>query len=353
MKKRIALLLACLLVIAALTACSAPAENGSANAAETPAENSQAQGDAAKSDAGQSAGADKKEITIGLTSKDLTIPAYTSITNILQGICDENGVQLTLVSASNDPSKMASQIENFVQNKVDVIIICEAVDPSAASSSVKEAVAAGVPVIGYGVEVEGNTTALVCPNYDIGYASGEMCADWIKENYDSKGKIGIVTAPLVAQSAIDRYNGAKDAIGKMVPDVEIVAEQPAENMEQGMKVVENMIQANPDLVAVISNTGGGAMGGSEALIAAGKNDGKIGVFGVDTTTDLLSAVKDQSNPLLATVCVGSDSYMANKLYELSMMIVNGDPLEDVYLSELEKLDASNIDDFITRENITL
>ena len=325
MKKRILVVMSCLLVLA----LSATMLMGAA---------------AAKSE---------DEIVIGLTAKDLAIPAYTSITSLLTKQCEENGVQLTAVSANGDPAKQASQIENFTQSQVDTIIIMEAVEESAAASVTQDAVAAGVPVIGYGLAVEGNTTDLVCPNYDIGYASAEQCADWMNENYDGKGKIGILHLSLTSQGGIDRYNGAKDGISDLLPDAEIVSEQFAQTIEDGVKMAESMMQANPEIVAIVCSSGGGAVGASEALTGLGLNDGSIAVFSLDTTTDVLSAVKSETNPIVATVCVGSDSFMANKLYEMSMLIINDEPYEEHYFSELEKLDPSNIDAFMERENIVL
>lgn len=345
MKRKIALVLVCLLLLAAFTACSGtPAE-------ETQGSESPSTSESTPANEGEQGG--DKQITIGLTAKDLAIPAYTSITSILQGLCDENGIQLTAVSANADPAKQASQIENFVQSGVDTIIIMEAVEQSAAVDPTKAAVEAGVPVIGYGLAVEGNTTDLVCPNYDIGYAEGEQCAEYMKENFDGKGKVALLHLSLTSEGGIDRYNGAKDALAELVPDVEIVAEQFAQTTEEGVEVAENILQANPDLNAFVSSSGGGAVGAAEAIISHGKNDGSVVVFSTDTTTDVLSAVKDENNPIIATVCVGSDSFMANKLFEMSMLIINGEPYEEHYLSELEKLDATNVDDFIERENIEL
>jgi len=345
MKKKVSVVL-CYVVIAVLlmVGCAVPATEVSDTETSPSAEDTVSTGPNEP---------DGKQITIGLTAKDLAIPAYTAITGILQRKCEENGVQLTAVSANGDPAKQASQIENFVQSDVDTIIVMEAVEQSAAITPVQDAVAAGVPVIGYGLAIEGNTTDLVCPNYDIGYASGEQAAEWMKENYDGKGKIGLLHLSLTSQGGIDRYNGAKDAIAKLLPDVEIAVEQFAQTIEDGVKVTESMIQANSDIVAIVSSSGGGAVGAAEALIGLGKNDGKIGVFSLDTTPDVLSAVKSNKNPIVATVCVGSDSFMANKLYEMSMLIIDNKPFELHYLSELEKLDSANVDEFIAREGITL
>lgn len=342
--KRIWVVVVCLMVMVLFfSGCGAPANDAVEKTPSVAAED----GDASKSnDTG-------KQITIGLTARDLAIPAYTSITGLLEQKCQENGVQLTAISANADPSKQATQIENFVQSDVDCIIVMEAVEQSAAATTVQDAVAAGVPVIGYGLAVEGNTTDLVCPNYDIGYASAEQCAEWMNENYNGKGEIGILHLSLTSEGGIDRYEGAKAGIKDKLPDAEIVAEQFAQTVEEGVKVTESMIQANPDIVAIVCSSGGAAVGAAEALTGLGLNDGKIAVFGTDTTTDVLSAVKSEANPLLATVCVGSDTYMADKLYEMAMLIINDEPYEEHYLSKLEKIDAANVDEFIERENIAL
>ena len=348
-KKVLAVLTAAVMIMAfVLTACSS-----STTEKETESAQSAGQADNAsekKEDTGDLKAAGK---TIGVTCKDLTIPAYASIGNYLEKICKENGINISIVSANGDPTKQVSQVENFVENNVDLIIVMEPVDSAGIADATKAAVKAGVPVIGYGFHIDGNSTELICANYEIGYETGQECIKWMEENYDGKGKVGLLHLTLSSEPALDRFNGAKDAIKELAPDIEIVAEHPAQTVEEGMQAAEDIMQANPDVVAFMSSSGGGAVGANEAVKASNKNDGSMAVFGCDTTTDILKILQNGNEPLLSSICVGSDSYMAQRLYEISTLILEGKPYEEHYDAETEIVDIGNVQEFLKKENIDL
>lgn len=354
MKKRVLVFLMAILMVALMmTACGTSTTSPETSAAQSVEPSDQATAVVSNDVSTEQSESTIAGMTIGVTCKDLTIPAYASIANYLETACKENGVNISVVSANADPAKQVSQIENFVQSKVDIIIVMEPVDPAGIADATKAAVAAGIPVIGYGFHIDGNTSELICANYDIGYQTGQECVKWMQEKYDGKGKVALLHLTLNSQPCLDRYNGAKDAIKELAPDIEIVTEQPAQTVEEGMEAAENILQANPDVVAFMSSSGGGAVGANEAIKAAGKNDGTMAVFGCDTTTDVLSILVNGNEPLISTICVGSDSYMANKLFEISSLILGGQDYEEHYDAETELVDINNVNDFIEKENITL
>src|SRR5436305_10830447 len=72
---------------------------------------------------------------------------HPSITAIVKGINDEAaiyGFQVTYFDPAFDPAKQASQIEDCIALKPDIIVI-NAVDPAAVVASMKKAKDAGIP----------------------------------------------------------------------------------------------------------------------------------------------------------------------------------------------------------------
>lgn len=293
-----------------------------------------------------------EDFSVGVTCKDLTIEAYASISQYLEEQCKEAGYDITIVSASNDPAKQTQQVENFVTGGADVIIVMDPCDVGGISPAVKEAVDAGTAVIGYGYSIEGNSTELICANYSIGYQAGEQAVEWAKQNNDGKGEFALLHLTLSSEPCYDRYNGSKDAIKELGGDeITIVAEQAAQTIDEALDIAESIMEAYPELDGFICNSGGAGFGSNEAIKAAGKTD-SMAVFCCDTTADILSTLRNSdSNAIKSTICVGSDTFMAGKLFEICQLIQNGEPYEEHYDAETKLVTPENVEEYISDNNL--
>lgn len=302
----------------------------------------------------QTAEAANEGFSVGVTCKDLTIEAYASISDYLKSDCLDAGYSINIVSASNDPAAQTQQIENFVTSGTDVIIVMDPCDVAGVSPAVKEAVNAGAVVIGYGYSIEGNSTELICANYSIGYQSGEQVVQWAKENNGGEGQFALLHLTLSSEPCYDRYNGAKDAIAELGGDkIEIVAEQSAQTIDEAMNVAESIMEAYPELDGFICNSGGAGYGSNEAIKAVGKTD-SMAVFCCDTTADILSALRNsKDNAIKSTICVGSDTFMANKLFEICQLVQEGKPYEAHYDAETKLVTPDNVEQYIEDNNLVV
>ena len=327
MKKKLALLLAMSLSI---LPCTAFAEEGTGES--IPAE----------------------EFSIGVTCKDLTIEAYASISKYLEGYCEDAGYTINVISASNDPATQIQQVENFVTNGANVIIVMDPCDVAGISPAVKEAVEAGTVVIGYGYSIDGNSTELVCANYSIGYQSGEQAVEWANAEKNGEAEFALLHLALNSEPCYDRYNGSKDAISELGGEnITIVAEQAAQTIDEAMDIAESIMEANPDLDGFICNSGGAGYGANEAIKAAGLTD-SMAVFCCDTTADILSTIRNsESNAIKSTICVGSDTFMAGKLFEICQMVQEGQAYEAHYDADTKLVTAENVEEYISDNNLVV
>lgn len=72
--------------------------------------------------------------------------------------------------------------------------------------------------------------------------------------------------------------------------LDVVAKQTANfNRSEGLSVMENILQANPDIKGVFAHNDEMALGALEAIEASGKD---IAVVGFDATDDAVKAVED-------------------------------------------------------------
>jgi D-allose transport system substrate-binding protein len=134
------------------------------------------------------------------------------------------------------------------------------------------------------------------------YKEGLKIGEYVAEALGGTGKVGIVEGQAGNSATIARITGIKDAL-QNYPDIEIVASQPGDwDRQKALTVAANMIQANPDIKAIMANNDTMAMGVLQAVIQAEKL-GEIIVTGDDGTIEALEAI--QAGSMGATVNLGA------------------------------------------------
>jgi ribose transport system substrate-binding protein len=125
-----------------------------------------------------------------------------------------------------------------------------------------------------------------------------MAAEFIAEKLNQKGKVIELVGIPGTSAARDRGAGFEQAISKY-KDIKIVAKQTANfNRAEGLVVMENLLQSNPDVNAVFAQNDEMALGAIEALKSAGKLKDVI-VVGFDAVPDAIKSV--QNKEMAATI----------------------------------------------------
>jgi ABC-type sugar transport system substrate-binding protein len=129
-------------------------------------------------------------------------------------------------------------------------------------------------------------------NYEAGKIMGQVAGKWVRENPGSK-KVAICTWTQIPELLI-RGEGIKAGFLEACPEGQIVYEKDAGYVQQGVEVGEALIQAHPDIQAVIGMDDSGPYGAGEAFKAAGWTfeDHRIGLFGIDNSEDAQRALKE-------------------------------------------------------------
>jgi inositol transport system substrate-binding protein len=204
------------------------------------------------------------------------------------------GVSLQIEDAKDDVSKQLSQVQNFIANKVDAIIV-NPVDTSATPAITKLAAEAGVPLVYVNrlpadIEQLGpKASAVVSDEKESGtYEAQQIC-----KLLGGKGDILVIEGQLSNQAAVQRTKDVHEVIA--TPDcsgMKIVAEQTANwDRTQGQNLMTNWLSKGLKFDAVVSNNDEMAIGAIQAMKAAGVDTKKAIVGGVDATQDALASMK--------------------------------------------------------------
>ena len=212
------------------------------------------------------------------------------------------GVTLQIEDAKDDVSKQISQVQNFIANGVDAIIV-NPVDTSATAAITKAAAEAGVPLVYVNrepadVEKLGPKAAFVASNEA---ESGTLETKQICKLLGGKGNILVMEGVLSNQSAVQRTKDVHEVIS--APDcsgMKIVAEQTANyDRTQAQNLMTNWLSKGLKFDAVVSNNDEMAIGAIQAMKSAGMDTKSAIVGGIDATQDALASMK--SGDLKVTV----------------------------------------------------
>jgi ribose transport system substrate-binding protein len=218
-----------------------------------------------------------KKFRIGMCQSNNGEPYRVQMNADLMAAAKEHPeIDLVIKDASNESLKQRDQLEEFVQDKVDLILISpkEAVPLTA---PVEKAMAAGIPVIVIDrpITSDNYTCFIGADNKKIGVALGK----WLKAKLKPGAQIvelkGLMTTP-VAQ---DRHNGflegMKGSDAKVVFDVDMKFLEP-----QATKEMESALSRFPHIDAVYAHNDPGAHGAYLAAKKAGREKEMIFV-GID------------------------------------------------------------------------
>ncbi|WP_458127932.1 sugar ABC transporter substrate-binding protein [Pseudomonas sp. Z2-11] len=202
-----------------------------------------------------------------------------------------DGVTLQFEDARSDVVKQLSQVESFISQKVDALIV-NPVDTAATQRITKAAVAAGIPL----VYVNRRPDDLELPEGVVTVASddleaGRMQMQYLADKMGGKGDIVILLGDLANNSTTNRTKGVKEVLAKY-PGIKIEQEQTGTwSRDKGMTLVNDWLTQGRDFQAVVSNNDEMAIGAAMALKGAGKEKGSVLIAGVDGTPDGLNAIK--------------------------------------------------------------
>ncbi|RBJ86115.1 sugar ABC transporter substrate-binding protein [Pseudomonas sp. MWU12-2534b] len=202
-----------------------------------------------------------------------------------------DGVKLQFEDARSDVVKQLSQVENFISQKVDAIVV-NPVDTAATKKITEAAVKAGIPL----VYVNRRPDDLNLPKGVVTVASndleaGKMQMQYLAEKMSGKGDIVILLGDLANNSTANRTKGVKEVLTQY-PGIKVDQEQTGVWLrDKGMTLVNDWLTQGRKFDAVVSNNDEMAIGAAMALKQAGVEKGSVLIAGVDGTPDGLRAVK--------------------------------------------------------------
>ncbi|MBP8279011.1 MAG: ABC transporter substrate-binding protein [Propionivibrio sp.] len=286
------------------------------------------------------ASAGAKELkSVGLTVGDMANPFFVAMGKGTEDAVKKinPSAKVTALSTKYDLNTQVGQIENFIANKVDLILV-NAVDPKAIAPVLKKARDAGIVVVAVDVGAEGADYTVMSDNV----AAGANACDYIAKKLNNKGNVVIVNGPPVT-SVVDRVVGCKQVLAKTQIKILSDNQDAKGSRDGGMAVMQDLLTANPKIDAVFAINDPTAIG-AELAIKQAKRTG-IFITAVDGAPDAVVALKDPKS-LLEGSSAQNPYAMANEGVKVGYDIMNGKaPAAKVKLLPVPLVTKANLKDY--------
>lgn len=282
---------------------------------------------------------DSDKPVIGVTMLSMQNEFIVNVSDEMEKKAQEAGVELITVDAERSALKQIEQVESFIAQGVDAIIMnpCEV---EASSPAVTKAQAAGIPIINVNSETATQPTAFVGSD-DV--ESARIAMKYIADKLGGKGNVIMIHGYMGQAAQIKREQGAREIL-KQYPGLKLLASQTGEwDRAKSMSLMENWIQSyGGQINAVFAQNDEMGMGAVKALTAAGLKD-KIIVVSIDAIPDALQAV--QKGTLDATVYQNAQQ-QGSQAVVTALKAINKQPYEKQTLVPFQLVTKENVAEFV-------
>ncbi len=276
---------------------------------------------------------------IGATMLSMQNEFVVNVADEIEKKAKDAGVRLILVDAERSALKQVEQVESFIAQQVDAIILnpCEV---EASSPAIEKAKAAGIPII----NVNSGTSSQ--PNAFVGsddVESGRIAMRYIAEKLGGKGNVIMMHGYMGQAAQIQRDQGAKEILAEF-PEMKLLAEQSGQwDRAKSMALMENWIQSYGNQIqAVFAQNDEMGMGAVKALTEAGLKD-KVIVVSIDAIPDALQAVR--KGTLDATVFQNA-AEQGGQALETALRLIRKEAVETNVLIPFQLVTQANVADYL-------
>lgn len=330
--RKLAALLAMTLVV---TACGG-AESDEVDDELDDAEDAAEETDDGNGEDDEADGGDEEGLSIGFSQVTLASPFYVELRDGAEAAAEELGHDLTFLDADGDATQQNNDVADLITQGVDVLIL-NPVDPEAVAPALRDAEAAGIPVVTVDRPVETGSLAHVGrDNVEMGRVVGEALGDILG---DDEAKVIEIQGDAGGIVMRDRRDGFHEAMEGQ-DNLEIVEGPYAEYIRaEAVTAMQDLLEAHSDVAAVYAHNDDMAIGALQVLEDAGRDD--VLVSGVDGLMEALELM-EAGDQYVATA-LNDPVYLGTVAVETAVAAANG---EDVP----EFVDAGTT--VVTQENVS-
>lgn len=215
---------------------------------------------------------------------------YQDLEAGLQAEAARKGYRLIITSGDFDLAKQQAQIENFVVQHVDAIIVCP-VNSQGIGPAIGRATAAHIPVVS--ADTKAADAPVLSAVASDNRASSRLAATFMTGALGDSGAVAVIGQP-ETQTGLDRQQAFIDEVTHH-PRVSVVAVLNGGGVrDRALKAADDILQGHPDLRGIFAINDETALGALAAARARGKTAATFTIVGYDATPEAVAAIKSRS-----------------------------------------------------------
>jgi len=293
-----------------------------------------------------------EEFSMSFIVKDMTNPYYWRMGEGAKRAADELGIDLNFVSAATngDIEGQIAVVETELVKAPNAIVLVP-MNGTALIPKVMEANSLGIPVITADTRVDdgpGKVETFVGLDEEQSFSG---MAEWVVEQLGGEGEVAILEGFRGSSTAELRLNGMMSVFNSY-PNIEVVASIAADwDQEKGLKASEDILQAHPDVDAILGTNDLMALGAVQAVQGAGLSD-KILVVGDDAIPSALASML--SGGLNATIDGNTDQVGYEAVMAAYHFVKDGATLDEwIVVPSTVMVPADVTDEYLVGRGIAL
>jgi ribose transport system substrate-binding protein len=266
-----------------------------------------------------------KKLRFGFAGQSADMPFSEEVTRSLRDAAASAGVDLVELDNRYDAATAVQNAEEFIHDKVDLIIEFN-VEQSVAAIIGDKVASANIPLIAIDIP-HPNATYFGVDNYRVGVDAGEMLARHAQTEWNGKIDrvigLDLPEAGLLVQGRISgAFEAVRSAFPTLPPDAFLRLDGRGMR-ETSAKLIGDYLENHPRerhiLVAAATDTS--ALGAVDAARQL-KRQRHLAVVGQDCIAEALEEIESGSSPLIASVSHETNAYGPN-LMQLGLALLKG------------------------------
>ncbi|GBF34278.1 ribose ABC transport system [Desulfocucumis palustris] len=319
----------------------------------------------------------EKQIVIGFSQYTLGAPYFVEIVNAAKKEAEAQGCKFISVDAQDNINKQLADVEDLLAQQIDLLIL-NAKDPVGAVPAVKQAKEAGVPVIEVDSSIDPSApvvTTIQSNNDENGKLVGKWLAGQLKGKPIKAALISGAQGNPVGQARRDGVFagvifGQNQALGKEISDEQAAkgAQEVEEQLkntgksnisdakfqivaqgwgnwahEGGLKAMEDILVANPDINVLITENDSMALGALEAIKEAKKENQILVVAAADGQKEALALIKEGK---YGATGMNNPAIIGKTAVEVGLKALKGDnSFPEIYYTPPVAINKENVDQY--------
>ncbi|WP_131770219.1 sugar ABC transporter substrate-binding protein [Candidatus Protofrankia californiensis] len=228
------------------------------------------------------------------------VEGHTQQQAVTQQACQDRGIDFEVSNSQSDPAKVVQQVNTFLQKGTGAVQLLPL--GTNVSTIAHQVFSRGAALFN---QVQGPSTCQqTVDNYALGQAQGQAAVDWIRKNLGGRATVAYLNPNALAPVLAARTNGALKAFSQEsgIKVINIGMSPSDWTPTGGYKQTSTLLQAHPDLTAIVS--GDAPIAGALKAVQAAHNTSVKYIGGCDGEDLVLNYIKQGDTLIKGTIGLG-------------------------------------------------